>query len=137
MLYYILHHALVGHYDYMYRYWLKEVLKLTEATTQGCSWKKCSENMQEIYRRTPMPKCDFSKEIALRYGCSTVNLLHIFRTPFLRTPLDASWFCLSLQIFKGCLSQVLLGPFLNTVTHVKSRGYFSTPYLFGLPWFVC
>ena len=23
--------------------------------------KKCSENMQQIYRRTPMPKCDFIK----------------------------------------------------------------------------
>ena len=35
-----------------------------------------------------MPKCDFDKvarnfiEIALRHGCSPVNLLHIFRTPF-------------------------------------------------------
>ena len=35
-----------------------------------------------------MPKCDFDRvarnliEIALRHGCSPVNLLHIFRTPF-------------------------------------------------------
>ena len=35
-----------------------------------------------------MPKCDFNKvakqlnEIPLRHGCSPVNLLHIFRTPF-------------------------------------------------------
>ena len=35
-----------------------------------------------------MLKCDFKKvtkqniEITLRYGCSPVNLLHIFRTPF-------------------------------------------------------
>ena len=28
-------------------------------------------------------------EITLRHGCSTVNMLHIFRTPFLRTPLDS------------------------------------------------
>ena len=51
---------------------------------RGVSWKKCSENMQQIYRRTPMPKCDFSKviEIALRHGCSPVNLLHIFGAPF-------------------------------------------------------
>ena len=27
-------------------------------------------------------------EITLWHGCSTVNLLHIFRTPSLRTPLD-------------------------------------------------
>ena len=37
-----------------------------------------------------MPKCDFNKvtkqliEIALRHGCSPVNILHIFRTPFLQ-----------------------------------------------------
>ena len=31
-----------------------------------------------------MPKCDFNK-IALRHGCSPVNLLHIFRTPFLKS----------------------------------------------------
>ena len=23
--------------------------------------KKCSENMQQLYRRSPMPKCDFNK----------------------------------------------------------------------------
>ena len=37
-----------------------------------------------------MPKCDFNKgasnfiEIILRHGCSSVNLLRIFRTPFLK-----------------------------------------------------
>ena len=31
-----------------------------------------------------MPKCDFSNfiEITLRHGCSSVNLLHIFKAPF-------------------------------------------------------
>ena len=55
--------------------------------------KRFSENMQQTYRRTLMPKCDFNRvalqlcnfiEIALRQGCSPINLLHIFRTPFLR-----------------------------------------------------
>ena len=27
----------------------------------GAFSKRSSENMQQIYRRTPMPKCDFSK----------------------------------------------------------------------------
>ena len=43
---------------------------------------RCSDNMQQIYRKTPMPKRDFNEvaiEIALRYGCSP-----IFRTPFLK-----------------------------------------------------
>ena len=28
---------------------------------KGVPRKRCSENMQQIYRRTPMPKCDFDK----------------------------------------------------------------------------
>ena len=51
--------------------------------------KRCSENMQQIYRKTSTQKCDFNKvalqlviEIALRDGCSPVKMLHIFRVPF-------------------------------------------------------
>ena len=33
----------------------------TEVVTQKFPWKRCSENMQQIYRRTPVPKCDFNK----------------------------------------------------------------------------
>ena len=42
----------------------------------------CSGNMQQIYRGTFMPKllCNFI-EIALRHGCSPVNLRQISRTP--------------------------------------------------------
>ena len=31
---------------------------------RGVLSKKCSENIRQIYRRTPMPKCDFN-EVAL------------------------------------------------------------------------
>ena len=52
--------------------------------------KICSENMQQICRRTTMLKSDFNKVekqsyfigITLRHWCSPVNLLHIFRTSF-------------------------------------------------------
>ena len=57
-----------------------------------CKWQKqpprgvlrrsCSQYMEQNYRRTPMPKGDFKGEITLRHGCSPVNLLHIFTTPF-------------------------------------------------------
>ena len=53
--------------------------------SRGVHTKRYSENMLQIYRRTPMPKCDFNKvaiEITFRHGCSPVNLLHILRTPF-------------------------------------------------------
>ena len=32
-----------------------------EAATGGALIKRCSENMQKIYRRTPMPKYNFNK----------------------------------------------------------------------------
>lgn len=37
--------------------------------------------MGHVYRRTPRPKCAFNKVAKqLRHGCSSVNLLHYFRT---------------------------------------------------------
>ena len=62
--------------------------------------KRFSENIQQIYRITPMPKCDLNKFeilIMLKFHTSawvfSVNLLHVFRTPFLintsgRLPLE-------------------------------------------------
>ena len=34
---------------------------LLKQTFRGVLRKRCSENMQQIYRRTPLPKCDFNK----------------------------------------------------------------------------
>ena len=50
--------------------------------SRGILRKRCSENMQQIYGRTRIAKCDF-KKVPFQHGCSPVNLLHIFRTPFL------------------------------------------------------
>ena len=62
-------------------------LEISEAATRGVLRKRCSENMQQIYRRIAMRSvilikllCNFI-EITLRHGCS-VYLLLIFRTPF-------------------------------------------------------
>ena len=40
-------------------------LRISDA---GVLKKRCSENMQQIYRRTPMPKCDFNKVALQLYG---------------------------------------------------------------------
>ena len=55
--------------------------------------------MQQIYRRTPCREaisinllCNFI-EVTLRHGCSPVNLLHIFRTPFLKN--TSGWLLLT------------------------------------------
>ena len=74
----------------------------------GVPRKRCSENMQQIYRRTPMPKCDFNKvallcnfiEIALRHGCTPANLLYIFRTPFLKNIFE--WLLLTILVSLEC-----------------------------------
>ena len=65
---------------------------------RGVLRKRCPENMQQIYRTTPMRehKCDFNKfywkfyfiEITLRHRCSPVNLLHNFRTLFPKNTSD-------------------------------------------------
>ena len=44
---------------------------LRKKSSRGVLKKRCSENKQQIYRRTPMPKCFI--EITFRHGCSPVN----------------------------------------------------------------
>ena len=74
--------------------------------------------MQQINRRTPMPKQQSSFiETILRRGCSPVNLLHIFWTPFPKntypelllsfTPLniDRSIFRTLSNIYNGTFSE--------------------------------
>ena len=58
-------------------------LTVQKQPSRGVLKKRCSENMPQIGKRTPMPKllCNFI-EIALQHKCSPVNLLHIIRTPF-------------------------------------------------------
>ena len=35
--------------------------KVQKHPSRDVFWKRCSENMHQIYKRTPMPKCDFNK----------------------------------------------------------------------------
>ena len=58
---------------------LKEKLYQQKQPFRGVLRKRCSENMQQIYRRTP---CQSVISITLRHGCFPVTLLHIFRTTF-------------------------------------------------------
>ena len=77
---------------------------------RGVPKKRCSENKQQIYRRTPMPKCDFNKVAKQLYWNHTSAwvfsckfLLHVFRTPFLKISLDGC-FWLSLLTAAWVLS---------------------------------
>ena len=53
--------------------------------------KRCSENMQQIYRRTPVPKCDFNKVALQLYSNHTSAWVfsckfaaYFQKTPFLK-----------------------------------------------------
>ena len=67
------------------------------ATSRDILRKRCSENTQQIYRRTPMPKCDFNKVASWKatllkshFGMGVLlKIWCIFwEHLFLRTPLD-------------------------------------------------
>ena len=66
---------------------------LQKQPLRGILEKMCSENVQQIYRRKPMPKCDFNKVAKQLYQnrtsawVSPVNLLHISEHLFPGTPL--------------------------------------------------
>ena len=78
--------------------------------------KRYSENMQQIYCRTLMPRCDFNKAAMQLYWnrtsarvCSCkfaayfqINLLHIFRTTFLNIPLDGCFWTLTNTLENTC-----------------------------------
>ena len=40
---------------------METILKIQKQSPRGILRKSCSENMQQIYRRTTLPKCDFNK----------------------------------------------------------------------------
>ena len=40
---------------------------IQKQSSRGVSRKRCSENMQQLYRRTPMPKCDLNKVVLQLY----------------------------------------------------------------------
>ena len=59
-----------------------KTFQLPRQLSRGVLKKRCSENMQQIYRGALMPKCDFNKVAFHFYSNYT----------FLRTPLDGC-FC--------------------------------------------
>ena len=75
--------------------------------SRGVLWRRCSENMRQIYRRTLCQSATSIKlqgnfiEITLRHRCSPVTVLHICiftKHLFLRTLLD-SCFCIMHHIY--------------------------------------
>ena len=47
-------------------------MKRQKQPSIGFLWKRCSENMQQTYRRAPMPKCDVNKVVLeLYWNCTS------------------------------------------------------------------
>ena len=88
---------------------LKELIQwktvLQKQPYRGVLKKRRSDNLQQIYRRKPMPKWISVKmlwnffEIPLQHGCFPVRLLHIFRTPFPKNTFEGLLLVLGRQIF--------------------------------------
>ena len=78
--FWIQHSSQITVFIFMWKNWLKiGTLKLVQEQPKGVIRKRCSENMQYTYRRTPMSKCNFFEVTKKGMGCSLVNLLHVFR----------------------------------------------------------
>ena len=78
-------------------------IKTQKQPSRGVLIKRCSENLQEIYRR--MPKCDFNK-VALQLYSNRISVwvfscrfLHIFRTPFSKN--TSGWLLLKKSVLKN------------------------------------
>ena len=50
-----------GYCSICYHYISSVILNVQKQPFRGVLLKRCSENMQQIYRRTPMPQWDFNK----------------------------------------------------------------------------
>ena len=59
-----------------------------------------SQNLEIPYWKSSFP---VHRQIALRHGCSPVNLLHIFRTPFPKN--TSGWLLLFLNVFNADFSK--------------------------------
>ena len=85
-----------------------------------------------------MPKCDFNK-VALGDGCSPVNLLHIFRTPFPKNSSGRLLLYLILLTSANtiCSTYDILLPFESKIFSFANCGYWleKNVFFFWIPYF--
>ena len=98
--------------------------------------ERCSENMQQIYRRTPMLKCDFDEvtwQISWNHTSAWVfycKFAAYFRTPFPRNTsgwllLQCTRFCARLKKIENCPENLILHLCFLCAGRVKaSKHYF-------------
>ena len=102
--------------------------KLPEAVVWKCSEKRCSENMQQIYRRASMPKFDF-KNVALQFYWNHTEKTPIFLififwwSPREKYP-NAKFFLVRIFLYSDWIKEM---PVLSPNT--GKYGQEKTPYL--------
>ena len=97
---------------------LFKVSFIQKQPSRGVLKKRCSGNMQQIYRRTPC-------WIALRHGCSPVNLPHIFRIPFLKNTSGRLLVFIALWLIHFLTLNKLLGSCKNQEKEIAVKTRFS------------
>ena len=125
-----LFHVLTGRHYFLYKFIVTQRFGQKQHP-KGVLRKRCSENMQEIYMRAPMPKCDFNKVTSLggSSGVTTIllcSLKQVFwkRSAFCIRYLYTNiyyyqWFPAKFLLLKFVV--FLLFPFVNVLHTVKFR----------------
>ena len=79
------------------------IITFRSSPPRGVLRRRCSKNMQQIYRRTPMPECDFNKaanQLYLNHTLAWVfscKFAAIFRTSFTKN--TSGWLLLKYSFF--------------------------------------
>ena len=108
------------------------MFSLHKQPSRGVLRKNCSENKQQIYRRTPMSKCDLNK-VALQpkphFGMG-VQICSIFSEHlFLRTPLEGCFCLFTKQIHFQSQNQNLRTNLLNMFKVTKKNTRLTSLYI--------
>ena len=105
---------------------------------RGLLKKSCSENMQQIYRRTPMLKCDFNHTLTWVFSCKFAAYFQniFFWEHLLRAVPEKTWahskgycigtfkFDVNLKVHQKCktvLNAQNLGKSMSSLVHVHQQ----------------
>ena len=104
---------------HMFRFWKERLCNYTSSRPEVFLWKGVLKISSRFTEEQPCGSVISVRlrsifiEITLRHGCSPVNLLHIFRTPFFGT--TSGWLLLQLGTKKFCLLYI---SFLSYINHL-------------------
>ena len=80
---------------------------------RGVFIKRCSENMQQVYRRTPMPKCDFNKVAKQPYWNHTSAWVFCKLAAYFQKTSEGHLLIFSCSNSRKSFSSLLSGQFLT------------------------